>query len=43
MIFDLLEKSVIAVLVSFTSLFSAKALRQKRQNLVAVRRHRPEP
>jgi len=43
MIIDLLEKSLIAAFMSFGSLFATMALWQKRKNLVAVRRHRPEP
>jgi len=43
MIIDMLEKSLIAAVLSFGSLLTSMALRQKRKNLVAVRRHRPEP
>ncbi len=42
MIFDLLGKPLIAALMSLASLFTAKALGQ-RKNLVAVKRHRLEP
>lgn len=43
MIIDMLEKSLIAAVMSFASLLATMALRQKRKNLMAVRRHRPEP
>lgn len=43
MLFDLIAKPLLAALMSFTSLFTLKALGQKRKNLVAVKRHRPEP
>jgi len=43
MIYDVLERSLIAAAVSLGSFFTAMALRKKRKNLLAVRRHRPEP
>ena len=43
MIYDMLERSLIAAAMTLGSLFMAMALRKKRKNLVAVRRHRPEP
>ncbi len=43
MLYDMLEKSLIAAVMSLGSLFTALALRRKRKNLLAVRRHRSEP
>lgn len=43
MIYDLLEKSLLAAIVTLGSLFAALAQGKKRKNLLAVKRHRPEP
>ena len=43
MIYDILERSLIAAVITLGSFFGALALRKKRKNLLAVSRHRPEP
>ena len=43
MLYDLFERSLLAAVMSLGSLFTARALGKKRKNLLAVKRHRPEP
>ena len=43
MIYDMLERSLIAAVMTLGSFFGALALGKKRKNLLAVGRHRPEP
>jgi len=43
MIYSMIERSLLAAIMSLGSLFANRALRKQRKSLVAVRRHRPEP
>jgi len=43
MIYSMIERSLLAALMSLGALFATRTLRKQKQPLLAVRRHRPEP